>query len=564
MAEAWEGPTLICDELIDPERGHAASRAALARAFDWFLEGDDDPTAVEGISSGDLAGAEVAHTVFVPAVRERLAGAAAREHIGPVEELLQALPRPGAPGHYDRVEAVGSEAFALGCGGDAHQLVRVEDGRNFALRAKYAKTRDPEWLAPASRRSGLLQVLAAAASVPSRRRRRDSMLVLEYNPTAAFGHAYARASHRALQIVRVQMGISDLLGTFRGGHRVFIPHTPSLVEGATMPAPDSVVIDDLDVTGAVAHRLPGILSRYASFVERAAPGLRALMGRQRVRVVLVPFDSPPWARLLVRVAQQLEIPTVVVNDGYKADDLQSEGFAADTALAWSESIARHYFSRRPGRTVVVGRPAPLRRVRRRQPGRHMGLSNILVGGFTFSPIDVNCRRSDVERFTRDVISGARVAAPSAVITLKLHPADLADHYTELARESKKLSIVTSGDVMDYLDNADVYITTYSTSLLDAIAAGVPSVYYRVNAQRIGPPFDGDPWLQRRTAQSVADLADLLAQPRVLSEAPPPGWTQDVLGNPEGALERIAEIVERTAAPCRPEPPITLTPDAADA
>src|SRR5207302_7096303 len=78
-----------------------------------------------------------------------------------------------------------------------------------------------------------------------------------------------------------------------------------------------------------------------------------------------------------------------------------------------------------------------------------------------------------------------------------------------AHADLSVELLTSGDVVEAFAGADVYVTTHSTSLLEAAALGLPVIYYRVNAQRLHPPFDNDPFMRRRTAASPAELAALL-------------------------------------------------------
>jgi hypothetical protein len=169
---------------------------------------------------------------------------------------------------------------------------------------------------------------------------------------------------------------------------------------------------------------------------------------------------------------------------------------------------------------------------------------VLVGGFTFSPTDLACRRSDTERFIDEVLDGLEqaFAGASAQITVKLHPADEADHYDETLA-GRKVDLRVTGDVVDIFTGFDFYVAPYSSSLLEALAVGLPVVYYRVNAQRVGPPFDGDTWLGGRTASTPFELAALLRDRRRIDEMPPPGWLERYLGPRDGrAADRIAAAI----------------------
>lgn len=543
VISALSVPRVVGDDRIDPDIAHAASREAMARAFDWFLDPQGaDPTDTDGISAGDLAAIEVAVTLLFPAARGVLVGRSLREHAETVGELRCAVPSADGPSNYARVE----RAQAMGLITElrtAAAMVESTEEANGRLRAKYARTRDLDWLAPAPRRLALHRLAARVASLPRRGRRRDSLLVLEYNPTAAFARDYARTQRRALRLVRAQLMLADLGAVLRGADRVLMAQIPHLgpTEPRTVPV-GPLVLAGTEVGHALSTELAEIVGRYVAFAQHAAPKIRRLLEGERVRAVLVPFDTPPFARLVVRVAQQQGIPTMVINDGFKADDIQREGMTADHALAWSSSMARNYFARRVDGATVVGRPGAVGRGCRRETPPTASPRRVLVGSFTFSPIDLNCRRSDAERFTAEVLGAVADALPGAAVTLKLHPADNPDHYEGLG----DVDLVTRGDVGALFGAADVYITTYSTSLLDAVATGLPVVYHAVNRQRIGPPFDGDAWLGRRTSHTRAELAALLREPARLAEPPPQGWLDDVLGPEQGATGGMATLAEGAA------------------
>jgi len=255
----------------------------------------------------------------------------------------------------------------------------------------------------------------------------------------------------------------------------------------------------------------------------------------------------------------------VINDGWKGDEHQQDGIAADRALAWSESIARNYYgSRRQGPTTrVTGNPRSDETHRRPRPAPTPGgsLRRLLVGSLTFSPSDLNCRRSDPERFLGEVLEGIAASrrARGAHVLIKLHPADRLESYTSVLGRFAGLELETTrtGDVLDLFSAADAYVTTYSTSLLEAAAVGLPVVYYRVNEQRLHPPFSNDQLMAARTASSPQELAALLDDAGRLEL---PGgetvtsWLQEHLGPADGRCsERVAEALIADARLTGPAP-----------
>lgn len=592
---------------VDEALAHRTSIEMTRAALSWFRIGEHDPSIVEGISAGDLCAAEVTGSVLMPAARAVLSTVAALDR-GPQPSTL-AVVAPAGEGRYARLEALATDAALAAARSRLGRSLAVErissgDPRNASLREKYAVVRDPEYLSPSgasgARQSAKRSLAVAVANAHGRLRRRgrEALLVLEYNPTQAFARAYGARRTRRWGLVCWPQRPRDLLAIARAGDAAILPLAPDLSRQPNTGVADrlrdhageleghSLHVAGVELWPIVRERLFETASRYACYAAALVKPLAGELDRRAVRAVLVPFDLPAQARLIVRVAQMRGIPTFVTNDGFKADEIQQEGMTADVALAWSQAMRDRYFARRPSPATVTGNPrlGRLERVgsgrgergRQTERGRstlrgkrgrkrtclaaHRGRdrmrsrvpTRVLVGGHTFSPSDLNCRRSDSERFLEQVLEGIATSLPriASGVLVKLHPADPEDRYRAIARRHSQLRVDLRrpGDVVELFSDFDLYVTTYSTSLLEAVAVGMPIVYYQVNQQRMGPPFSHDEFLAGRTARTPVELAALLADEDALASAPPAGWVEHYLGPQADAVDRILAAIERRPAP----------------
>ncbi len=559
---------VLADARYDPELAQAANEQLAEMAYRWTRLDGADPTLREGVSAADLAGSEALLTILLPAARGVLDARAALE---PVAAVTVAVPST-SHARFDRVERVTAEGFASAAGGSV-RWSRASDPRNDVLVAKYAHTRNPDFRPRDPAPAHLVEVLSAAGvNLLNRVRGRGPVraLVLSYHPTSAFARVYRANGGGPLGLVRLGFGRRELATMIGAGDRAL----------ATLRGPEAAPRDagmqralatyiethreelgrrftvaGIDLWPVVGERLVALALDYASWAQPRLRKVRRALEAGRVGVVLLPFDGPPEARLVLRAAQALGIPTAVINDGWKGDQHQQDGMAADRALAWSESIARNYYARRRhGRaTLVTGNPRSdeaRRRPSRRAPSPGEPLRRVLVGTLTFSPSDLNCRRSDPERFLQEVLEGIAASrrARGGHVLIKLHPADRLEGYKSVLGRFGGLDLETRsvGDVVDLFSTANVYVTTYSTSLLEAAARGLPVAYYRVNQQRLQPPFSDDPVMAARTASSPQDLAALLDDAGRL--ALPDGeivasWLEEHLGPADGRCsERVAEAL----------------------
>lgn len=512
--------------------------ARLARlAFEWSVVDGHDPTQAHGVSGADLAGTEALVNVLVPAARgvlgmhEALAACTTQP-----SELVTVLASGGSAG-YERSEGVEAAAAAVAfrsqVGSDAPvRQTRSLDARNGHLIAKYARTRDPVFSLDALRASwGVRAAIALTNSLARARGTGATVVVYQYNPTAAFARRYATWPDRDLRLTRMRFGGGDVRGMLRAGDRgiglqarresVSVPDLACFFRRHALTMSERFVIAGVDVSGVVLPELCELAERHTRFAHAQVPHLRRALKRARAQAVLVPFDTVTDARLLVRVAHQEGIPVLMINDGFKGDDHTRDGELADFGCALSSSIAEHYFpARLAGRPVrVTGDPRSDERAVRPSLSPVWPARRILIGSLTFSPSDLNCRRSDPERMLSEILEGiaTSMTASEAQITLKLHPADAPDVYEQIIDRHSDLDlrVVQRGDVSDLFAGSDIYITTYSTSLLEAAAAGLPFVYFRVNEQQLHPPFSGDRVMSAHTVTSASGFARMLD-----SDAPP--------------------------------------------
>lgn len=561
---------VLADERYDADLAQSVNARLAELAYSWTRLGDGpDPSLRDGVAAADLAGNEALSTLLLPAARGVLD---ARALLQVPSAVTVALPQT-SDARFDRVERIIGEGFAAASGLHV-DFVTVADSRNDALVAKYSLTRNPVFASQDTSRAYSAAVMVSGAiNTLSRIRGRGPMraLVVDYLPTAAFARVYRARGGGPLGLVRLGFGLRDIGTMILAGDRALAPLSGRSAARSDAGVQSALAAyaechrDDLrarftvagvDLWEIVGRRMVELASEYSRWMGPRIRRVRHAFSAGRVKAVLVPFESPPEARLVLKLAQALEIPTLVINDGWKGDAHQRDGMTADRALAWSQAIARDYFSRRPeGRpTVVTGNPrtdVSPRRSRAVSRSHSEALRSVLVGSFTFSPTDLNCRRSDPERFLTEVLAGIAASrrAHEARVIVKLHPADRSQNYRESLERFEQLDIELrhEGDVLDLFEQADVYVTTYSTSLLEAAAAGLPVAYYRVNRQRLNVPFsEDDETMASRTASSSEELAVLLDD--VVRLALPDSeavasWVREHLGPTDGLCsDRVAEAL----------------------
>jgi len=312
----------------------------------------------------------------------------------------------------------------------------------------------------------------------------------------------------------------------------------------------------IDAFPTLAPLLADTLTSYASFIRLNVPRINQMLSQFKVRAVFAPFEIPPVPRLVMLCARGSNIPTFRTTDGFPVFDREAHGRNAAIAhhyLAWSEHTnflwdgpAAH------SRGAVTGNPALA--LRDANPGR--GVWPNPLGAplrILLNPIcpDGQGNRAVGEDMFLEVLSGLQASRRATVIACKPHPADSIDRYRSLSTLS--IEFHEAGPIDRYFSATDLFITGPSTSLFEAVLAGTPVVLtmpWQTNVAS-GLPWDGDEWLERRTARTADDIARLLNDTATLLEPPPAGWLEHYIGPTDSnATDRILEQIQLHAPSLR--------------
>lgn len=281
---------------------------------------------------------------------------------------------------------------------------------------------------------------------------------------------------------------------------------------------------DADYARALSFRetplLPALLAAldelFATRLEPlawAAAQTARLLREEPPAVVLLPYDTPPYQRVLADLARAHGVPTALVLHGVPFDvDYPFAERHCDELFVWGPEQAREYRRARPPREArAVGNPGFDRHAGRERPApgpirRALVLprakwADILTGSSDFEP----------ERYALGVADALRSAGIDEV-TFRPHPAESPDYYRELL--GARARVDTTGTFAEAVAGADLVVATYSTTLLEVMLYGKPLLCVNFTpGLEFAPPFDGR-WgvevsrspleLRRRLARLVAD------------------------------------------------------------
>ncbi len=269
---------------------------------------------------------------------------------------------------------------------------------------------------------------------------------------------------------------------------------------------------------ALRPALDDVFSTRLEPLAWAAAETGRLLSEEPPAVVLLPYDAPPYQRVLADLARARGVPTALLLHGITFDaDYPFVERHCDELFVWGpEQVTDYARARLPRAARAVGNPGfdrhagratpPAGPVRRVVVLPRAKWGDILLGSSDFEP----------QRYALGVARALHEAGDFEIV-FRPHPAESPEYYEELFRGSGgKVRVDHASAFGDVLAGADLVIGTYSTTLLEVMLLGKPLLCVNFTAGlEFAAPFDGR-WgvdvvrtpeeLSRRLARLVKDPA----------------------------------------------------------
>jgi hypothetical protein len=254
-------------------------------------------------------------------------------------------------------------------------------------------------------------------------------------------------------------------------------------------------------------QVPGILSRIDS-IER-------YFQNKDLRLMITFSNLGIVNGLTAQYCRKRDIPLYLVINGLLMSSYLDEGKVATSINAYGESIKKEYFKDGAG-VVCLGDPrmddyaSKTRRspIDRKSP-------TIVIGTAGYRNIDLNSYVAYEFEFLNDVLMAChsvRSADLKLRIVIKVRPNGYFKQYQNFVREyfpDLLIKIVQDEPMMKILEQADLYISTYSQTLFEASCLGIPVIYFANHTEEgLHAPFDGKSGLV--TAYNVKDLIEKIS------------------------------------------------------
>jgi hypothetical protein len=260
-----------------------------------------------------------------------------------------------------------------------------------------------------------------------------------------------------------------------------------------------------DVEELLAVRSHRVLEQRAGATPALVRSIARALGAPSVRGVVLPFDSPPFARMVLSACRVAQLPSVVVQHGFYAEPNDPDKAEADLATVWSERDRAALTKRRRGPIVVTGNPAAdhVQPSKVEAPRDRTLILTDLTSRLSMWP-SLRMTAEQLE-MTLEAVKRTR---PGTSVLLRPHPGDwdlasyeqFGDRFAELDIEADH---TTSIDQV--IARCDLCLSGVSTATLQAAMAGLPVIFVNPGGARRPWPFDGG----NEAFEMATDVAELV-------------------------------------------------------
>ena len=219
------------------------------------------------------------------------------------------------------------------------------------------------------------------------------------------------------------------------------------------------------------------------------------INKNNVCGALVSSDINWENRMIVKLFQKHAIENMAHMNGWFAAHTV-EYKTADKVLCFGTSHTKTCFKNKKN-TKITGSPKFDAAYKKRSATKpQYPIKKILVSTFVFPPNDINGHYSDTEKYIHDVLTVIKKYNEQyndkIRIALRPHPSELPDFYHWYL---KKLGFVgidleLGKNFQNIVPHYDLFFASYSSTLFETAAMGIPVIFYHPSNQILYYPFDG--------------------------------------------------------------------------
>jgi len=266
------------------------------------------------------------------------------------------------------------------------------------------------------------------------------------------------------------------------------------------------VYNNIFFWGIIEEKLRYFWTRRFRWAIKNIETLREIIKESRVKRTVVWNDILEPGRTMISVSRQLEIPSLLIQDGIYVGGIRvGEKLYADKIAVWGEASKKQVmkWGNSESRIFITGNPEydkviNVKSASTENKGKMIVFVTQMVDYYSSRSTDTNEQIIDILYFTMKRIGRSR-------LVIKVHPGEKVRKYQALIknRNYENVKVIKKIDLFALLKKCSILITHSSTVALEAMILGKPVMIVNLTGE-----LDGVPYVQSGAALGVYNEEDV--------------------------------------------------------
>jgi hypothetical protein len=274
-----------------------------------------------------------------------------------------------------------------------------------------------------------------------------------------------------------------------------------------------IIIENTDVSEyfytSILKKFTFSLPRYLSIIDAYI----GFFSKKKLDLMISMSSLGANNKLLLNFCEKKNIPTYMIINGLLWGDYLLESKECTWINSYSESVKLDYFKGMEN-IVCLGDPRMDQykgMKREKELNSEDDISTIVIGAGGFNLTDLNSYVAYEFDYIYDILHVLQEKIQKGrkiKILIKVRANAYEFQYTSLIKEyfpGLSVEVIQKIPIKEVLVKADLYISPYSQTIIEAASIGIPVIYYKKDTEICGPPFNCKSELV--TSTEVEDLSN---------------------------------------------------------
>ncbi|MCP4634076.1 MAG: hypothetical protein GY855_14215 [candidate division Zixibacteria bacterium] len=259
---------------------------------------------------------------------------------------------------------------------------------------------------------------------------------------------------------------------------------------------------------SICELISTFVSNEFSLLAAEVVHYRRLFIKYEPTAVVVYNDTAPHQKLLVKLSEQMGIPSLLIQHGYHAEKNDGDKRLAPYLAVWGNAVKQQYVKdgRNPDSIVVTGNPyhEPFLNPISEKRGNF-----VLIITNPENRMTAFGEKSIPEKYMEEVVKAIKLTGKDLKFVVKLHPSESLEYYNRLFEytDMPDIEIVKNANLIRLLRTCQCVILPDSTVYSEAYLCRTPMIALNITGKNFEPPLNNNEYI--RIVENYKVLAEQL-------------------------------------------------------